>query len=183
MRVLVAYASRHGGTAGIADTIGAVLRETELDDLHVDVVAAADIEEVAGYDAVVVGSAVYAGHWLESARALVRRHAGGLRRRDVWLFSSGPVGDPAVPAAEAVEAPLLAELVSAMGHRTFAGRLRPADLRLDERAQIRSAHAEEGDFRDWAAIRDWAADIAATLTTEAAEAAAEEAEEAAPELR
>lgn len=171
MRALVTYASRHGGTAGIADLIGAVLRETELDDVHVDVIAADDVEEMASYDAVVVGSAVYAGHWLESARALVRRHASDLRRRDVWLFSSGPVGDPAVPHTEAVEAPHLAELVSAVGYRTFAGRLRPAYLRMAERAQIRSEHAVEGDYRDWVAIREWAADIAATLRLSAAETA------------
>jgi hypothetical protein len=49
------------------------------------------------YDAVVLGSAVYAGHWLKPARALADRCAAALRARPVWLFSSGPVGDPAKP--------------------------------------------------------------------------------------
>lgn len=168
MRVLIAYASRHGGTEGIADAIGAELREWPPDDpsaepWEIDVLSASDVEDLGRYDAVVVGSAVYVGRWLDAARHFVREHAVALSHRPVWLFSSGPVGDPAVPADEAAEVPALAELVGAQGYRTFAGRLRSADLPLVERATVRLVHASEGDFRDWAAIRAWARDIAESL--------------------
>ena len=172
MRVLIAYASRHGGTERIADVIGSVLRDwrSDTDDgdpWEVDVVAAGDMDEtsdVGRYDAVVLGSAVYVGHWLDSARRFARHQESALSRRPLWLFSSGPVGDPAVPADEPVEAPLLAERLGAQAHRTFAGRLRLADLALVERAAVRAVHANEGDYRDWPAIRAWARDIAETLS-------------------
>jgi len=179
MRILVAFASRHGGTEGIADAIAAALREAELAAQNgaveyavspgpgirhlVDVRGVGDVEDVTGYDAVVMGSAVYVGRWMDSARRFVLAHASALRNRPVWLFSSGPVGDPAVPDTEAADAAELAEVVDAQGTRTFAGRLRPAELSLPERARIRDIHAAEGDYRDWAEIREWALDIADTL--------------------
>lgn len=177
MRILVAFASRHGGTEGIADAIATTLRETETTagsggaedavspDAHhlVDVLSVGDVEDVTGYDAVIVGSAVYVGRWMDSARRFVLNQVSILQNRPVWLFSSGPVGDPAVPDTEAADAAELAELVEAQGTRTFAGRLRPAELSLSERARIRDVHAAEGDYRDWAEIREWALDIASTL--------------------
>lgn len=176
MRILVAFASRHGGTEGIADAVAAALRETELagsvgttdamvpGTRHlVDVLKVGDVEDVSGYDAVIVGSAVYVGRWMDSARRFVLAHASALRNRPVWLFSSGPVGDPAVPDTEAADAAELAELVDAQGTRTFAGRLRPAELSLPERARIRDVHAAEGDYRDWEEIREWAVDVAEAL--------------------
>lgn len=164
MRVLVAYASRHGGTAGIADAIGAALREGwDEPERQVRVLPVADVDDLGGYDAVVLGSAVYLGHWLWPARVFAREHAKGLRRRPLWLFSSGPVGDPAVPTTEAAEPVVLLEQLEARAHRTFAGRLRRADLSLGEWAAIRLAHAVEGDYRDWAEIRAWSLDISDSL--------------------
>lgn len=175
MRILIVHASRHGGTEGIAEVIGAVLRDwvTDGDLWEVDVVAAGDIDDsadsvdsvdVGRYDAVLLGSAVYVGHWLDAAWRFARHQGTALSRLPLWLFSSGPVGDPAVPAGDAVEAALLTDRLGARAHRTFAGRLRSADLSLDERATVRPVHASEGDFRDWPAIRAWARDIAETLT-------------------
>src|SRR6266536_3613757 len=87
-RVLVAYGSKGGGTAGIAETLGAALRE---DGLSVDVRPAAEVRDVSGYDAVVLGGAVYAARWHPEARKFARRHGRALRGRPVWLFSSGPL--------------------------------------------------------------------------------------------
>jgi menaquinone-dependent protoporphyrinogen oxidase len=53
--VLVAYASKMGGTLGTANSIGAELSRAGL---AVQVRDAADITSVHGYDAAVVGSAV-----------------------------------------------------------------------------------------------------------------------------
>lgn len=166
MRVLVTYASRHGGTAEIADALGAALREER--DEHpreVHVLPVGDLDGPSGFDAVLLGSAVYLGHWLHPAREFAAANVETLRRRPVWLFSSGPVGDPAVPSTEAVEAAELLERLGARGHRTFAGRLRRADLALGERAAARVAHAVEGDYRDWGEIRAWALDISDCLAT------------------
>jgi len=76
-RVLVSTASKHGATAEIAEEIGRTLRETlqERGGSGDDVVEVHPVEEVSSvdnYDAVVLGSAVYAGHWLEGARGACR---------------------------------------------------------------------------------------------------------------
>lgn len=94
MRILAAYASRHGATRGIAERIAAKLGQPGCD---VTLLPVDDVKDVAVYDAVVVGSSVYFGMWSTSAAELVRRHAHALRHVPVWLFSSGPVGDMNLP--------------------------------------------------------------------------------------
>ncbi|MBC8091469.1 MAG: protoporphyrinogen oxidase, partial [Pseudonocardia sp.] len=81
----------------------------------------------------------------------------------VWLFSSGPVGDPPQPVDDLAEVTELAASIGARGHRVFAGRLDRADLSFTERLTVRVVHAEPGDFRDHAAIRSWAVEVAAGL--------------------
>jgi menaquinone-dependent protoporphyrinogen oxidase len=160
MRVLVAAATRYGATAEIAQTIAEVLGERGLE---ATVLPPEQVEEVDGYDAVVLGSAVYAGHWLKSARELVERHPGGLAGRPVWLFSSGPVGDPPRPEEDPVDVVELQGLTNAREHRVFAGKLVRKQLSFPERAIVAALRVPEGDFRDWAEIRQWAAGIADAL--------------------
>jgi menaquinone-dependent protoporphyrinogen oxidase len=91
MRVLVAAASRHGATTEIAEAIARGLAQRGVE---ADARPAEGIESIDGYDAVVAGSAVYVGHWLEPARQMIEAHAAALAARPVWLFSSGPLGPP-----------------------------------------------------------------------------------------
>ena len=95
MLVLVSAASRHGSTADIAASIVRVLH---LRGLAADLVEPAEVRDLSEYDAVVLGSAVYAGRWMGPATDLVARCQSQLASRPVWLFSSGPVGSPANPA-------------------------------------------------------------------------------------
>jgi menaquinone-dependent protoporphyrinogen oxidase len=83
----------------------------------------------------------------------------------VWLFSSGPLGDPPVPVDEPAEVTALGAAIGARGHRLFAGRLDRQELRWAERAAARVVHAPEGDFRDHDEIRRWASEVASSLTT------------------
>jgi menaquinone-dependent protoporphyrinogen IX oxidase len=92
MHVLVAYGSKMGGTAGIAELIGDALTDAGL---QADVRPVAEVSQLDRYDAVVIGGALYTGHWHRQARRFVRRHTDALRERPVWLFSSGPLdGSP-----------------------------------------------------------------------------------------
>jgi menaquinone-dependent protoporphyrinogen oxidase len=158
MRILVTAASRHGSTREIAAAIAEALVQRGHE------AEACPIEGAApeGYDAVVLGSAVYTGRWLKPARAFAERHAAELAARPVWLFSSGPLGPPEhlVPEGEAVDVAALMETTRARGRRVFAGRLHKPDLGFGERAMVAAVHAPEGDFRDWAAIDAWAGEIA-----------------------
>ena len=161
MRVLVSAASRYGSTAEIARVIGEVLAGSGLD---VVVREPADVRGLEEFDAVVLGSAVYAGRWLEPARSIVDDSTAELTARDVWLFSSGPIGDPPKPDAESPEAAVLMGRTEAHENRVFPGRLAKSELSLPERLLVTALRAPEGDYRPWDEIRAWAAGIAAILT-------------------
>jgi menaquinone-dependent protoporphyrinogen oxidase len=122
VRILVSAASRHGSTAQIATRIGEALRTGLPDGAVVDVRDAAQVDDVTPYDAVVLGSAVYMGRWLPDARDAVARIMSH-PPRPVWLFSSGPVGDPPKPDEDhAVD---VSDLVASTHPRAprFPGRL------------------------------------------------------------
>ena len=89
-RVLVSVASGHGSTTEIARVIGETIAGHQVD---VDMVPPAAVDSIDDYDAVILGSAVYACRWLAPARDFAVRFRGPLAVRPVWLFSSGPVGD------------------------------------------------------------------------------------------
>jgi len=161
MKVLVTVASRHGATVEIGEAIAQRLRERALD---VVTMAPDRVAELAAYEAVVLGSAVYMSRWLPAAADFAARDWLALRDRRVWLFSSGPLGSPSVPVGDPPEVASLMERVGAREHRTFAGALREAGLGLKERFIVKMVKAPYGDFRDWAAIDAWADEIAHALT-------------------
>jgi menaquinone-dependent protoporphyrinogen oxidase len=166
MTVLVTAGSKHGATREIAKEIARVLDEhgvsTELLDID-------DVTDLSSYEAYVVGSGIYLGNWLKSARRFLDTHAAELAQRPTWLFASGSiVGEP--PVADDPEAlrpglvERLVEMTHAREHRLFAGKLDTSKLGLLERAAVRGAHASEGDHRDWDEIDRWAEEIAGQLT-------------------
>ena len=162
IHVLVAYATKHGSTGEIAEAIGHVLRGP---DTIVDVVPTREVTDLGPYQAVILGSALYAAHWQRDANRFVARHIAALRQRPVWLFSSGPL-DRSADAGTLPVAPSVARTtdpIGARGHRTFGGRLLPGTPGVDE--QILATHAV-GDFRDFAAIEAWAAAVARVLERE-----------------
>jgi menaquinone-dependent protoporphyrinogen oxidase len=159
MKVLVA-ATKHGATGEIAQAIGDTLRERGLDPT---VLEPEQVDGVDGYDAVVLGSAVYAGHWLKPARELVGRCGDALAARPVWLFSSGPVGDPPKPEEDPVDVAEILAATRAREHRLFPGKLVRKQLAFPERAIVTALRVPEGDFRDWPAITEWAGAIATAL--------------------
>jgi menaquinone-dependent protoporphyrinogen oxidase len=177
MSVLVAYASRHGATRGIAERIAQTLERHGLD---VTLEPVQEVTAVDGYDAFVIGSAAYMGRWMSEAATFVRRHRDRLATRPVWLFSSGPVGTETVDAkgrdvfeaAEPLEFREFAEAIHPRQEHIFFGAFDP-DARpvgLMERLgapfmrmpAIREA-LPAGDFRDWPAIEAWADCIASAL--------------------
>jgi len=164
--VLVAYASRLGATREIARRIGEVLRTA---DHAVTVQSVDDPVDPSAFDAVVVGSGVFAGHWHRPAIDFVHGHRRALAGRPTWLFSSGPVGSIALEEAPKDPADIaeMTSLVKPRGHRVFLGALDHAaiedsDLSRFERV-IAKRFVPEGDWRDWAAIEAWAGAISDEL--------------------
>lgn len=160
MKVLVVAASRHGSIAEIARAIGVRLRGRGHD---VDVLQPTEVSSPDGYDAVIIGSAVYAGNWLMDAREFVETHANALSAERVWLFSSGPLDDPESKAIPAEKVDRLTAATGALGHHVFAGRLDRSELNRAERLLTKIVHAPDGDFRDWADVTRWADQIADSL--------------------
>jgi menaquinone-dependent protoporphyrinogen oxidase len=163
MKVLMTVASKHGATGEVGEIVADVLRDAGLD---VESRPPEDVPSLEGYGAVVVGSAIYAGRWMDAARRFVDRHGAALATVPVWLFTSGPIGDPPLPADEPPETALVAERLRARGQRSFAGRLDRTSLGFFERTVTKALRAPDGDFRDWDAVRAWADEIARTLTAE-----------------
>lgn len=162
MHVLVTAGSKHGATAEIANSIGETLERRGLD---VTISEPADARPDAGYDGIVLGSGVYAGHWLKDAKNLAARIADTSTRPPVWAFSSGPLGDPPKPDEEPVDVAGIVELVAPVEHRIFAGRIDKGALSFGERAIMIAVRAPDGDFRDWDEITAWADGIATALAT------------------
>jgi menaquinone-dependent protoporphyrinogen oxidase len=178
MNVLVAYASRHGATQGIAERIAQTLEGAGLD---VSVRSVESAEPVEGFDAFVIGSAAYMGGWLSGATAFVRRHEGILARHPVWTFSSGPVGCEPVDAKgrDQLEAAVpkefteFARTINPRAQQVFFGAYDPdaAPAGLAEGLMARFMRLAPavrealpaGDFRDWPAIERWANGIAIEL--------------------
>lgn len=160
MRILVTAASKHGSTAEIAEAIGRVLTEQG----HVASVVAPDhVTQADDFDAVVLGSAVYAGHWLKPAKELIERTQDRLVSIPVWTFSSGPIGDPAKPDEDPVDVADVLSAVNTTEHMLFSGKLDMEKLGFAERAITKALRAPSGDFRDWEAISAWATRIAREL--------------------
>jgi menaquinone-dependent protoporphyrinogen oxidase len=160
MRVLVSVASRHRSTDEIGTAIARVL---EAAGLEVELLAPELVTSVEPYDAVVLGSAVYAGRWLESARELVEREVDRLRDRQVWLFSSGPIGEPPKPEQVSADAITILGRIGAIDHQVFEGRLDRSRLGVGEKLIASTVRARPGDYRPWDAVVEWARWIAAAL--------------------
>lgn len=162
-RVLVAYGSKCGSTAEIAQLIGMELR---LHGLDVTVLPAEKVESVRPYEFVILGSAIYAGRWRRSAMRLLKGERKLLMARRTWLFQSGlsvvkpgPWQDP-TPAAVVA----LAEEIGTPRPVTFPGALLPETARgLLPRLMAHGRLA--GEHRDWDRIRIWARSVAGEIAT------------------
>jgi menaquinone-dependent protoporphyrinogen oxidase len=160
--VLVAYASKHESTAEIAERIAAAMREAGC---AAEARPASEVDDLSGYGAVVLGSAVYAKRWRREARGFARRHAAALRDMPLWLFSSGPLGaveeHPTAPMPPVVER--LAKELGARDNVMFGGRMPTDPGNFVERAMLKSTPPERRDARDWPAIEEWARAVASQV--------------------
>ena len=156
---LVAYASRRGGTAEMAQWIGDQLVRRG----HpVSVARAADVHSLEDVDAVVLGSCVYLSRWDRRALRFAARFEGELRARPLWLFSTGPLDDSAArgEASAPTKADALALRLRAREHVVLGGRLEADARGLAARALARSM---SGDWRDADVVRAFADRIADEL--------------------
>ena len=166
MTVLVAHASKRGSTAEIAEAVAEELRAAGLE---VECRESGEVKDLGGYDAVVLGSAVYAKRWRGDARHFLRHHQKALATMPFWVFSSGPVGDPAEEDEKSPEwieprrTIAKVEELGARGHVVFGGAVPKEPKGMVEKAMAKNIPEEFQDRRDWDEIRAWARRVAAEL--------------------
>ncbi len=183
-RIQVVYASRHGGTQGIADCIGDALTDCGAEAVVVD---AATHPDPQGFDGYIVGSGVYLGSWLGDGLDFLARNRAALEVKPVWLFSSGPLPvagvtqrstDPIENSLGPLDGPgsggrkkveTLAEAIHVRDHCVFDGAFNPEDAptnmveRLMRHVPAIKKVLPAGDFRPWPQIDTWARRIATDL--------------------
>jgi menaquinone-dependent protoporphyrinogen oxidase len=167
--MVVSAASRHGGTCEIADRIAATLTRVLPDGWHVIRGDLSDLRIFDGADAVVLGSAIYYGHWMHNASHALEYLREDMPQ-DLWLFSTGPISETESENAQVISADEMADVGEADEHMVFGGKLDTSHLTFIERAIVKGVHALPGDHRDWAAVDAWANHIASELHVGAAHA-------------
>lgn len=164
-RILVTYATKYGATAEIAEKIGQVILQAGL---PTDILPTDRVSDLAPYEAIVLGSAVYVGQWRKEAASFLEANEKTMAKLPVWFFSSGPTGtgDPVqlmqgwrFPEAQQP----IADRIKPRDTAFFHGVLDLTKLSLAEKLLIKGIKAPVGDFRDWDAITSWAKAIAAAL--------------------
>ena len=162
--VLVGYATRYGSTQEVAEAVAETLRERGL---GVDIQPMREVRTLEGYDAVVLGAALYMFRWHKDARRFLSRHRKALTERPVAVFALGPVHDPYDEEEwQDSRAQLDKELakhgwLAPVALEIFGGKFDPAKLRFP--INLLAGSEPASDMRDWEAIRAWAGDLALKL--------------------
>lgn len=162
-RVLIAYATRAGSTETVAQAVAEALRS---EGLEVDVKPVRAVTSLAGYTGVIVGSAIRAGKPMAEVIAFVEKHEQKLSRVPVAYFVVCLTMKDDTDENRCTVAAYLDALrartpdVKPVDVGLFAGVMNSARLPFLLRLLIRAMKAPDRDFRDWEAIRTWAAGVA-----------------------
>ena len=154
-RILVAYATRYGSTAEVAEAIGDELRKAGVE---VDVLPVGEVQDLSPYRAAVIGSPIYMGKWLPDAQVFVERHQQHLRAIPVAYFAVGiTVADGGPEDLRKAEASMdqVRMLVTPVDIGIFPGKLESGLLSLPDHTIFKLIQTEEGDFRDLDGVRAW----------------------------
>jgi menaquinone-dependent protoporphyrinogen oxidase len=174
-QVLIAYCTRSGSTAEVAEAIGRTVRDSGL---PVQVKPMIEVESIAAGTEVVLGTALYIGHFPKESHRFLNRFEAELAKIRPWVFVLGPTEKERKQFAAAEE-----QARKELGkHRT----LRPADMRVlggrFDPAQLKLAFPMSlilkvpgnpmkklpaSDIRDWEWIHRWAEAIAEEIATRA----------------
>jgi menaquinone-dependent protoporphyrinogen oxidase len=162
--VLVGYATRYGSTQKVAEAVAETLRDCGL---RVDIQPMHEVRTLEGYDAVVLGAALYMFRWHKDARRFLSQYRKALAELPVAVFALGPVHDPydeeewqnsrAQLDKELAKFPWLIPVALEI----FGGKFDPEKLRFP--INVLAGNEPASDMRDWEAIRTWASDLAAKL--------------------
>lgn len=155
-RVLVAYATKSGSTAPVAEMIGKSLADKGV---TVDVRPIKAINTVEGYQAVIVGSGARIGKWLPEAVEFVKQNQTQLNRVPTAFFTVHLLNVDDSAASQQGRQLYAAQARQSVAPKVegfFAGKMEYAKLSWLERWMAQTMRAPEQDLRDWNKIRGWA---------------------------
>jgi len=155
-KILVAYATRYGSTAEVAEAIADELQKAGV---AVDVLPVSEVQDLSPYRAVIIGSPIYMGKWLPEAQVFIEQNQQGLRSIPVAYFTVGlTVADGGPEVLRKAEASMdqVRMLVNPVDTGIFPGKLESSSLSFTDRTIIKLIRAKTGDFRNWEAVRSWA---------------------------
>lgn len=159
-RVLVAYATRAGSTPQVAETIGQTLSARGA---KVSVKPVTSVTDLAGYDAVIIGSAIRIGAWLPEAVEFVKANQATLSKISTAYFVvSAFMRDDTPEVRQKVSAYLdpVRQILEQKSIGLFAGKMDYGMLSLLDRFIVTNvAKVPEGDWRNWNKIRAWAEEL------------------------
>jgi len=165
-KILIAYASRTGTTAGVADAIGKALADLGEE---VDVLRMKDIADISSYRAVVAGSAIQDTKWLPEAMEFIRTNQSSLAQKPfaaflVCMTLAMPKAAEYRPTVATWLNPVRA-IIEPVSEGLFAGALDIREIssfseRIKFRLSVMFGVWKEGDHRDWNAISEWAKSLA-----------------------
>jgi menaquinone-dependent protoporphyrinogen oxidase len=144
MRILVTWATRHGSTTGVADTIADEVRSMGHE---ADLVPLGEPVGLDRYDGIVVGAPLYNLRWFKPAPRFLKRNRAVLAGKPVAVFALGPREDlpEAWPRCREQLDRALAKFdwLTPVAVEVFGGADPPGK-------------GSGRDIRDWAMIRAWA---------------------------
>ncbi len=160
-KVLVAYASRAGATAEVAEEVGKVLAA---EGLMVDVLPVQKVESLEPYSALVLGSAVRISRLVSETMRFARKYSKKIKGMKVVYFVSCLTMYKDTPEARKTVTGYLKPLIrlkEPLDIGLFGGAMVPEKIPGFWSKVMKNA--ERGDYRDWDKIREWAKGAAAKL--------------------
>ena len=158
-KVLIAYATRCGSTAEVAEAIAKKLAERGN---SVELKAIKDQPSLEGYHAVVLGSAIRMGSWVGEAAEYVQANQAALNSLPTAIFSvhSNNLGDDETSrAARGEYHKAVRALITPAAEAFFAGKIDLSKMSFLDRLITKMMKTEEVDYRDWDKINAWAAGL------------------------
>lgn len=167
-QILIAYCTRSGSTAEVAEAIGKTVREAGL---AADVKAIGEVDSIPANTEVVLGTALYIGHFPKEFHRFLIRFEPELAKVRPWVFVLGPTEKERKQFATAEEQ-ARKELGKHLSlhpadMRVLGGKFDPAHLKLDFPMSLvlklpanPMKKMPASDIRDWDWIHRWAQAIA-----------------------
>ncbi len=167
VKFLVSFATVHGSTQEVSEVIAATIREQGI---TVDLVPAGSVKMLKGYQAIILGTALYIGHIHKDAKGFLTRFQREISEGiPIAIFAGGPLKPE--DNREEIRGMLDQQLakypwLKPISIELIGGKYDPAKgVKFPWNLLPAMKNVPPADMRDWAAIRNWAIDVTKQFQT------------------